>query len=172
MSSSEAKKHRMEIGGDGFCAKMPLTRRLALAALIIVDLRGQQRGPFTAQQSAAGSTAYQAHCASCHLANLAGRNEAPPLAGSNFMNTWGVRSTRELFTYIQTTMPPGTAGTNHNQECSGSTARVGVGHERRRRESANAYRSQRHHLSRQHQQHSTGARRPHWRIDLGEPHWT
>ena len=26
------------------------------------------------------------------------------------MNTWGVRSTRELFTYIQTTMPPGTAG--------------------------------------------------------------
>ena len=89
---------------------MPLTRRLALAALIIVALRGQQRGPFTAQQSAAGSTAYQAHCASCHLANLAGRNEAPPLAGSNFMNTWGVRSTRELFTYIQTTMPPGTAG--------------------------------------------------------------
>src|SRR5258708_5596130 len=100
----------MEICGDGFCAKMPLTRRLALAALIIVALRGQQRGPFTAQQSAAGSAAYQAHCASCHLANLAGRNEAPPLAGSNFMNTWGVRSTRELFTYIQTTMPPGTAG--------------------------------------------------------------
>ena len=77
---------------------------------MIAGLRGQQRGPFTAQQSTAGRASYQAHCASCHLADLAGRNEALPLAGSNFMNTWGVRSTRELFTYIQTAMPPGTAG--------------------------------------------------------------
>src|SRR5260370_37961751 len=89
---------------------MPVTRNLAFAALIIIGLRGQQRGPFTAQQATAGNAAYQAHCASCHLVNLAGRNEAPPLAGSNFMSTWGVRSTRELFTYIQTTMPPVNAG--------------------------------------------------------------
>src|SRR5258708_20274956 len=110
MSSSAAKKHRMEICGDGFCAKMPLTRRLALAALIITGLSGQQRALFTAPQASAGHAAYQAHCASCHLVNLAGRNEAPPLAGSNFMNTWGARSTRELLTYIQTTMPPGSTG--------------------------------------------------------------
>jgi PQQ-dependent dehydrogenase (methanol/ethanol family) len=67
---------------------------------------GQSRGAFTAQQAATGRTTYQASCASCHLPNLAGRNEAPQLAGNNFMNTWRTRSTRDLFEYIQSTMPP------------------------------------------------------------------
>src|SRR5579863_4690294 len=67
-------------------------------------------GPFTPEQSTAGRAAYQANCESCHLADLAGRNEAPPLAGSNFIATWRARSTRELISFIQTTMPPGNAG--------------------------------------------------------------
>src|SRR5260370_24603751 len=85
-------------------------RLLALVALMITGRSGQQRALFTAPQASAGHAAYQAHCASCHLVNLAGRNEAPPLAGYNCMNTWGVRSTRDLLTYIQTTMPPGSTG--------------------------------------------------------------
>src|SRR5262249_57394356 len=48
----------------------------------------------------------QASCASCHMPDLAGRNEAPQLAGNNFMNTWRSRSTRDLFEKIQATMPP------------------------------------------------------------------
>ena len=44
---------------------------------------------------------YQASCASCHLPDLGGRNEAPPLAGANFMNTWRTRTTRDLFEFIQ-----------------------------------------------------------------------
>ena len=64
------------------------------------------RGVFTAEQAAAGRAAYQANCSSCHLPDLAGRNEAPQLAGTNFMNTWRARSTRDLFEYIQSTMPP------------------------------------------------------------------
>ena len=66
--------------------------------------------PFTAVQSAAGRAAYLANCASCHLQDLAGRNEAPQLAGANFMAAWGARPINELLTYIQSTMPPGTAG--------------------------------------------------------------
>jgi len=62
-------------------------------------------GVFTAEQAAAGRTAYQANCASCHLPDLAGRNEAPQLAGNNFMNTWRTRTTKDLFDYVQT-MPP------------------------------------------------------------------
>ncbi len=83
---------------------------MAAAGVILVD--GQQRpaGPFTAAQASAGRTAYQENCSGCHLADLAGRNEAPPLAGGNFMNTWGGRSTRELLALIQTTMPPGSPG--------------------------------------------------------------
>lgn len=88
-------------------------RKLGIAALIVIGVRGQQRstpaGPFTAEQAAAGRAAYQVHCASCHLASLAGRNEALPLAGSNFMNTWATRSTRDLLAHIRT-MPPGSAG--------------------------------------------------------------
>src|SRR5438128_10264297 len=67
---------------------------------------GQQAsGVYTAAQAAAGRAAYQANCASCHLPDLAGRNEAPQLAGNNFMNTWRTRTTKDLFDYVQT-MPP------------------------------------------------------------------
>jgi len=63
----------------------------------------------TVQQAQAGSTAYQARCSGCHAYDLGG-NEGPQLAGSNFINSWGSRTARELITYIQTTMPPGAPG--------------------------------------------------------------
>ncbi len=77
---------------------------------ILVAQQTPTAGPFTAAQAAAGRTAYQENCASCHLPDMAGRNEAPQLAGSNFMNTWGNRSTRDLVALIQTSMPPGNVG--------------------------------------------------------------
>jgi alcohol dehydrogenase (cytochrome c) len=64
---------------------------------------------FTASQAAAGQSAYETRCASCHLADLAGRGEASPLAGPSFMNVWRARSTRELYDYIRSSMPPGGA---------------------------------------------------------------
>ena len=63
----------------------------------------------TAAQVAAGRDGYQARCASCHLADLGGRNEASPLAGASFMNVWRGRGTKELYDYIRTSMPPGGA---------------------------------------------------------------
>jgi alcohol dehydrogenase (cytochrome c) len=61
---------------------------------------------YTAEQASAGRTAYQASCAPCHQVDLSGRNEAPQLAGANFLSTWRTRTTRDLFEYIQGTMPP------------------------------------------------------------------
>src|SRR5258708_5934733 len=61
---------------------------------------------FTADQASSGSAVYAASCASCHMPDLAGRNEAPQLAGNNFMNTWRTRSTKDLVDFIQSTMPP------------------------------------------------------------------
>jgi alcohol dehydrogenase (cytochrome c) len=82
----------------------------ALAATMILGVtlaaRQQPGGIYTAEQAAAGRQVYAANCASCHLPDMAGRNEAPQLAGNNFMNTWRTRSTRDLFEYIQSTMPP------------------------------------------------------------------
>ena len=69
-----------------------------------------QTPTYTSAQAEAGRSAYQASCASCHLPELGGRNEAPPLAGSNFMSAWGARSTSDLLTLIRSTMPPGNRG--------------------------------------------------------------
>ena len=81
---------------------------VAAMPLGIALVAGQQPAGavFTSQQATAGSTVYAASCASCHMADLAGRNEAPQLAGNNFMNTWRNRSTKDLFEFIQSTMPP------------------------------------------------------------------
>ena len=89
----------------------------ALLALVIaggfsLSLVGQAPQPappavFTAAQATAGQAAYTANCASCHLPDLAGQNEAPQLAGPNFRSTWGKRTTRDLIEYMSATMPPG-----------------------------------------------------------------
>ena len=81
-----------------------------LAVSGAVSAQAQSVAIFTPQQAAAGRVAYQASCSGCHLASLSGQNEAPQLAGSSFMNSWGILGSRDLFTLIQTTMPPGNAG--------------------------------------------------------------
>ena len=82
---------------------------LAIAASLGIVLAAGQQPPatvYTADQASAGRAVYQASCASCHLPDLVGRNEAPQLAGNNFMNTWRARTTRDLFEFTQSTMPP------------------------------------------------------------------
>ena len=83
------------------------------AASCAVVLAGQQPAPdavYTANQAAAGRAAYDASCAVCHRPDLGGLNEAPQLAGGNFMSEWGPRSTAELVEYIARTMPPANPG--------------------------------------------------------------
>jgi len=60
------------------------------------------------QQTELGRIAYQAKCSNCHATDMGG-NEAPQLAGSNFMAAWGTRTSGDLVKYIQTAMPPGNA---------------------------------------------------------------
>ena len=73
---------------------------------VIASQQPQAAGGFTAAQATAGRQIFDANCASCHRQDLGGSNEAPPLAGVNFVNTWGARSVDLLTTYIQTAMPP------------------------------------------------------------------
>ena len=76
-----------------------------------------EAGPFTEQQAAAGLVAYQTSCASCHRPDLGGLNEARPLAGLDFMNTWRERTAQELIAFTQLTMPlpPGVPGSLSQQ---------------------------------------------------------
>jgi alcohol dehydrogenase (cytochrome c) len=88
----------------------------AMAVFGVAISAGQQParpGTYTVEQASAGRAAYLANCASCHLPDLKGSNEAPPLAGGNFMNMWRNRPTSDLFNRIRNTMPitnPGSLG--------------------------------------------------------------
>lgn len=62
---------------------------------------------FTAEQAAEGKATYAKACASCHLPDLSGNNDAPPLAGATFLSSWSERSTKDLLDYMAGTMPPG-----------------------------------------------------------------
>ena len=76
---------------------------------VVLIAAGQQppaTSTFTAAQASAGQQAYAASCATCHMPDLRGNNEAPALTGQDFMNTWRARQTRELVEYIQKGMPP------------------------------------------------------------------
>src|SRR6202049_5157025 len=61
--------------------------------------------PYTVEQANAGRATYQIKCATCHLPDLKGSNEAPPLTGINFVNMWGGRPASDLFNRIRNTMP-------------------------------------------------------------------
>jgi len=81
----------------------------ATAALGIAIAMAQPQpagnGVFTADQANIGQVAFQATCAKCHQADLNGGAEAPPLAGAQFMSAWRGRTTNELYTKIQSSMP-------------------------------------------------------------------
>ena len=68
----------------------------------------ESRSPvFTTEQADAGRVAYAKHCASCHMPDMSGDNERPPLVGAGFMTTWGSRSTKEFLAYMTGAMPYG-----------------------------------------------------------------
>jgi alcohol dehydrogenase (cytochrome c) len=84
--------------------------RLVLIAVSVIASRSQTPQVYTMAQAAEGLKTYQTNCASCHLPDLTGRNEAPPLAGGNFISAWGSRSTSDLIGYMQESMPPSNRG--------------------------------------------------------------
>ena len=81
---------------------------LAIVAAQLLLAQQHPTGPYTQDQAVAGRAIYQTNCASCHADDLSGR-EGPQLAGANFLAQWGDRTTGELISFIQSTMPPGGA---------------------------------------------------------------
>src|SRR6185437_11895791 len=79
-------------------------------------------GPFTADQAAAGAQVYAQSCAMCHQANLSGQNNAPQLAGSLFMGSWGNRTAGDLLAFIAGAMPPDNPSTLSEQAYVSITA--------------------------------------------------
>jgi S-disulfanyl-L-cysteine oxidoreductase SoxD len=81
----------------------------ALTWSFALPVAAQQRrsvgdGVYTKTQATRGEAVYQKRCASCHGAGLGGNN-APPLAGQDFVGIWNGQPLSDLFVKIHNTMP-------------------------------------------------------------------
>ena len=75
------------------------------AALAATSSQSVSSGVYTAEQAAAGETIYFDRCAECHGADLRGIEQAPPLVGSAFLDSWQGKTLRKLLERIES-MPP------------------------------------------------------------------
>jgi len=81
-------------------------------------------GVYTEAQNKRGAAAYDAACASCHAATLAGKDVIPPLVGPAFLDHWTGATAGDLFTHIQSSMPQDKPGTLSPQEYASIVAYI------------------------------------------------
>ena len=100
--------------GSALLSRWVFSAALGALALSFVALpQTQPAGVYTAAQAQSGRTVYAQNCAGCHGTNFEGSGDAPPLAGSSFMQKWRPKMVSELFGEILQNMPttnPGSLG--------------------------------------------------------------
>jgi mono/diheme cytochrome c family protein len=62
-------------------------------------------GIYSPEQAAKGKDLYSQNCSACHLDDMSGSGEAPPLAGEGFTDSWMGHSVNELDQTVLNTMP-------------------------------------------------------------------
>jgi mono/diheme cytochrome c family protein len=62
-------------------------------------------GVYTADQAKRGAGLYSQNCSMCHGDTLGGGDEAPALAGGEFLSNWNGLTVGDLFERIRTSMP-------------------------------------------------------------------
>jgi mono/diheme cytochrome c family protein len=96
-------------------------RFLAVAGLVVwcsalVSLSAQGGAAAGGDQQTRGKTLYNDKCASCHMENLKGSTETPPLTGDQFWMNWETYSANNLVEQIRTTMPEDNPGSLTRQQ--------------------------------------------------------
>jgi mono/diheme cytochrome c family protein len=93
---------------------MPMTRAAgpapAQAATPAAPAKTTQDGVYSDAQAARGKAQYTQSCATCHMDDLSGSGQAPPLAGDAFSSVWDGHTVSELFDLTRTTMPQDNPG--------------------------------------------------------------
>ena len=80
-------------------------------ALLGSALRAQQpagtvtSGVYTDAQAKRGQTVYAEACSKCHLDDLSGGKDSPPLVGDEFLKGWTGKTVGALFDEVRMTMP-------------------------------------------------------------------
>ena len=80
-------------------------RDLTAAAKAPATAKTTNDGVYTADQAKQGNVVYSTDCSNCHMDDLSGSGQAPPLAGDIFMANWEGRTVGDLFDTTRNTMP-------------------------------------------------------------------
>ena len=90
-----------------------MKNRIAIAAILgFAALYAQTSGSrsvwdgvYTGDQAKRGAALYSQNCSMCHGDTLGGGDEAPALAGGEFLSNWNGLTVGDLFERIRTSMP-------------------------------------------------------------------
>lgn len=109
--------------GDCSGGKNPGMRRLLFVGLLIAGVlawyaggairtaraaaatKSAQDGVYTEDQAKHGKTEYSQSCGGCHMDDLSGSGQAPPLVGDAFSQYWDGHTVADLYDTTHTTMP-------------------------------------------------------------------
>jgi len=83
---------------------------LIVAAVVAIGTGGVALGAPVSVQVAKGQASFASNCASCHGPTLGGAF-GPPLKGAEFFKQWNLKTARNLYSRILTTMPASAPGT-------------------------------------------------------------
>src|ERR1017187_7530644 len=97
---------------------------LFVACTIAAASRSVWDGVFTKEQAQRGQAAYGQECQKCHAETLAGGEDAPPLAGDEFLYKWNTKTVGALFESIRKTMPSDDPGNLSTREYSDIVAYI------------------------------------------------
>ena len=79
-------------------------------------------GVYTRDQASRGQAKYTQVCSGCHQADLSGSDQAPALAGGEFLDRWEGQSVGDLADRIRTSMPLDDVGSLNVQLSADLTA--------------------------------------------------
>ena len=86
------------------------------ACSIAATSRSVWDGVYTKAQAGRGLARYREECAKCHAENLMGGEDAPALAGDEFLPKWTGQTAGDLFELIRKTMPSEDPGSLSRRE--------------------------------------------------------
>ena len=86
------------------------------AIVTVAQARSTWDGVYTDVQAKRGEAIYAERCSSCHAPDLSGMDQAPPLAGADFLIDWNDLTLNDLFERIRISMPADKPGSLERTE--------------------------------------------------------
>lgn len=97
---------------------------LSYSALWAQTTRSVWDGVYTAEQANRGAALYSENCAMCHGDSMGGGDEAPALAGGEFLSNWNGLTVGDLFERIRISMPADRPGKLNRDQVAAILARL------------------------------------------------